>query len=113
MRILLFLVSWMFTTSSFAAGGGGINGKIYQDSEMNNSKILGIQTKVNIDFPLDVKINTIKNKGLIDNAVIQNNYIDNSIVIGADVNTVENHGSVSQVINESRVCRSKIIINLD
>lgn len=106
---LVLAVSMVMLGASLAyAAGGEINAKITQDSAISNSKVIGapeVSAKVG-DLPLvggievsidaRTKINEIENSGKLGGTIAQTSDIQDTTIIGSQMNTIDNDGTISE-----------------
>ena len=90
----------LMTSIAHAAGGGGINGTIYQENTQERTVMIGvpeigvkvpiINKDITLKTTLQSTANTVENSGQIDATIIQINDTNQSIMMSSQVNSIDN-----------------------
>ena len=106
----IFSLTTIALSASIAyAAGGEINAKINQDSTISSSKVLGAPSvelqlgeipiiggvSVGVDLG-QTKINEIDNTGKLGGTVTQTSNIQDTVVVGSTMNTIQNAGIIGE-----------------
>lgn len=115
-KAIFSLAAIALSASMVYAAGGEINAKINQESTITSSKVYGapsVEVEVGdipviggIKFGIDAgktKINEIDNTGQLGGEITQTSNIQDTVVVGSTMNTIQNAGEIGEdsVINQT------------
>ena len=108
-KIALTASIFAFGASMAYAAGGEINAQIQQSSSISSSKVIGapkVEFEIGDNIPFvggikvgfdgQTKINEITNSGTLGGVINQKSVMQDTVLVGSQVNTIDNQGTVSE-----------------